>query len=93
MKKETDKVYNEIMNIYSSSVKSLDEITLNIIKFYYSKYKSLDLELEVHTLKKPPKILKNCSKKWKDRKKELKEEKLKILKEISKEVQGLYYKN
>lgn len=93
MKKETDRVYNDIIKIYSTSVKTIDAITLNIIKCYYSRYKSLDLELEVHALKKPPKILKNHSKKWQDRKRKLKEEKLKILKEISKEIHGLYYKN
>ena len=89
MKKETDKVYNEIIKIYNSSVKSLDEITLNIIKFYYSRYNYINLEIETHTLKKPPKILKKCLKKWKDRKRYLEEEKLNLLKEISIEMQEL----
>lgn len=89
MEKETDKVYNKLIKIYNSSVKSLDEITLKIIEFYYSKYKYIEIELETHMLKEPPKILKKRLKKWEDRKKDLEIEKQRLLEQITKEIKEL----
>lgn len=88
MKKETDNnaVYNKIIKLYDSTVKSLDEITLNIIDFYYYKYKYIELELKTLTEKKPPKILKKRLKEWKDKKIELEREKYYLIKKIKEEL-------
>ena len=88
MKKETDNnaVYNKIIKLYDSTVKSLDEITLNIIDFYYYKYKYIELELKTLIEKKPPKILKKRLKEWKDKKIELETEKYYLLKKIKEEL-------
>lgn len=91
MKKETDnnKIYNKIIKIYDSSVKSLDEITLNIIEFYYCRYKYIELELKTHVEKKPPKILKTRLKKWNEKKIKLEKEKNYLLKKIREEINEL----
>lgn len=89
MEKEIDKVYKKIIKIYNSSVQSLDEITLNIIDFYYSRYKYIDIELDTHMFKEPPKILKTRLKKWQDRKEYLEKEKQRLLEKIMEEIKEL----
>lgn len=89
MKKETDKIYEKINKTYNLSIKSLADITLNIIEFYYSRYKYIELELESHIENKPSKIFKKRLKVWKDRKKELELEKQLLLDKIKEELKEL----
>ena len=58
MKKEADKIYEEIIDVYKKSVQSLEEITLNTIEFYYARYRALELELELQKEKNQIRFLK-----------------------------------
>lgn len=89
MEKENDKIYSQFIEICDSRIKLLDEITLNIIEFYYSKYRYIELELKNHIENKPSKIFKKRLKVWKDRKKELEKEKQLLLAKIASEIKEL----
>ncbi len=89
MKKEADKIYEEIIDVYKKSVQSLEEITLNTIEFYYARYRALELELELQKEKKPNKIFKKNLKKWKEQNEILEKEKKYILTKITLEIKEL----
>lgn len=89
MERKNDKMYDQFINIFNSRIGLLDEITLNIIEFYYSRYKYIELELESHIENKPSKIFKKRLIIWKDRKKELELEKQLLLDKIKEELKEL----
>lgn len=89
MKKEIDKIYDKIIDIYKEALQNFDKITLNIIEFYYSRYKYIEMEIKTHSENRPPKIFKKRLKKWKEKKMQLEKEKYNLLKSLNKEIKEL----
>ncbi len=89
MKKEIDKIYDKFIDIYKIALKNFDKITLNIIDFYFFRYKYIELEIKTHLEKKPPKIFKKRLKKWKEKKMQLEKEKHNLLISLKKEINEL----
>lgn len=85
-KEKTENLYEEVLDFYNNSFKSMDNISKNIVNFYYSQYNYVDIELTEHINNEPFKWMKKNYKEWELKKEKLEKEKEQILYKIMKEL-------
>lgn len=86
---ENVKENEHITKLYDNYYTSINEITCNIIKSYYSRYKYLEKQTLYLSLNEPPKFFKNKYKKWIRENIEIENEKKEILNKIKTEYKNI----